>query len=162
MQRSSSLIASLAAALAKAQAELVNPEKSQVATIRRKGEGGPNRHSAMHRRQPLSLVSRAADAVARVESADRHGHVSASARTVRRGRRAWHVWKLVAREPGDPTSDQPLKVAPSSFCLEMAHPPWEPATELKSWRSSVFLIQPFLLMSQASLGEPVSQISVGE
>jgi hypothetical protein len=34
MQRSSSSIASLAAALAKAQAELVNPEKSQVATIR--------------------------------------------------------------------------------------------------------------------------------
>jgi hypothetical protein len=33
MQRSSSSIASLAAALAKAQAELVNPEKSQVATI---------------------------------------------------------------------------------------------------------------------------------
>ena len=39
MQRSSSLIASLAAALAKAQAELVNPGKSQVATMRRKGEG---------------------------------------------------------------------------------------------------------------------------
>jgi hypothetical protein len=34
MQRSSQSIASLAAALAKAQAELVNPEKSQVATIR--------------------------------------------------------------------------------------------------------------------------------
>ncbi len=34
MQRSSSSIASLAAALAKAQAELVNPEKSLVATIR--------------------------------------------------------------------------------------------------------------------------------
>jgi hypothetical protein len=33
MQRSSESIASLAAALAKAQAELVNPEKSQVATI---------------------------------------------------------------------------------------------------------------------------------
>ena len=34
MQRSSDSIASLAAALAKAQAELVNPEKSQVATMR--------------------------------------------------------------------------------------------------------------------------------
>ena len=37
MQRSSSSIASLAAALAKAQAELVNPEKSLVATIRSEG-----------------------------------------------------------------------------------------------------------------------------
>ena len=34
MQRSSPSIANLAAALAKAQAELVNPEKSLVATIR--------------------------------------------------------------------------------------------------------------------------------
>ena len=34
MHRSSELIAALAAALAKAQAELVNPEKSLVATIR--------------------------------------------------------------------------------------------------------------------------------
>ena len=39
MHRSSSSIASLAAALAKAQAELVNPEKSQVATIRSEGPG---------------------------------------------------------------------------------------------------------------------------
>ena len=41
MQRSSSSIASLAAALAKAQAELVNPEKSLVATIRSEGGRGP-------------------------------------------------------------------------------------------------------------------------
>jgi hypothetical protein len=40
MQRSSSSIASLAAALAKAQAELVNPEKSLVATIRSEGGRG--------------------------------------------------------------------------------------------------------------------------
>ena len=40
MQRSSSSIASLAAALAKAQAELVNPEKSLVATIRSEGPNG--------------------------------------------------------------------------------------------------------------------------
>ena len=39
MQRSSSSIASLAAALAKAQGELVNPEKSLVATIRSDGPG---------------------------------------------------------------------------------------------------------------------------
>jgi len=40
MQRSSSSIASLAAALAKAQGELVNPEKSLTATIRSDGPGG--------------------------------------------------------------------------------------------------------------------------
>ena len=40
MQRSSPSIASLAAALAKAQAELVNPEKSLVATIRSKEPRG--------------------------------------------------------------------------------------------------------------------------
>src|SRR6202167_1802350 len=40
MQRSSQSIASLAAALAKAQAELVNPEKSLVATIRSDGPPG--------------------------------------------------------------------------------------------------------------------------
>src|SRR5580698_5722562 len=40
MQRSSQSIAALAAALAKAQAELVNPEKSLVATIRSDGRGG--------------------------------------------------------------------------------------------------------------------------
>jgi hypothetical protein len=43
MQRSSSSIASLAAALAKAQAALVNPEKSLVATIRPDGAGGAER-----------------------------------------------------------------------------------------------------------------------
>lgn len=40
MQRSSECIASLAAALARAQAELVNPEKSLTATIRSDGRGG--------------------------------------------------------------------------------------------------------------------------
>jgi len=38
MQRSSETIGTIAAALAKAQAQLVNPEKSSVATIRRRGE----------------------------------------------------------------------------------------------------------------------------
>ena len=41
MQRSSESIACLAAALAKAQAELTNPEKSLVATIRPNGAGEP-------------------------------------------------------------------------------------------------------------------------
>src|ERR1700733_12047337 len=43
MQRSSSSIASLAAALAKAQAELTNPEKSLVATIRPQYRGEAER-----------------------------------------------------------------------------------------------------------------------
>jgi hypothetical protein len=43
MQRSSESIASLAVALAKAQAELTNPEKSLVATIRPSGPGEPER-----------------------------------------------------------------------------------------------------------------------
>jgi hypothetical protein len=43
MQRSSESIASLAAALAKAQAELTNPEKSLVATIRSGGPGEAER-----------------------------------------------------------------------------------------------------------------------
>ena len=43
MQRSSESIASLAAALAKAQIELSNPEKSLVATIRADGPGGAER-----------------------------------------------------------------------------------------------------------------------
>jgi len=43
MQRASESIAKLAAALAKAQTELVNPEKSLVATIRPEGHGGAER-----------------------------------------------------------------------------------------------------------------------
>ena len=39
MPRSSELVAALASALAKAQADLVNPEKSQTATIRLVGQG---------------------------------------------------------------------------------------------------------------------------
>ena len=51
MQRSSQSIASLAAALAKAQAELVNPEKSLVATIR---SDRPNGSEQTFRYAPLS------------------------------------------------------------------------------------------------------------
>jgi hypothetical protein len=47
MHRSSPSIASLAAALAKAQAELVNPEKSLVATFRSEGLKARNKPSAM-------------------------------------------------------------------------------------------------------------------
>ena len=47
-----------------------------------------------------------ADAVAKVEG-NMDGRVSASVWTARRGRRTWHVRKLLGREPGDPTFDQP-------------------------------------------------------
>ena len=51
MQQSSSSIGSLAAALAKAQIELVNPERSMVATIRAHGKGGSEQ---IFRYAPLS------------------------------------------------------------------------------------------------------------
>jgi hypothetical protein len=51
MQQSSSSIGSLAAALAKAQIELVNPEKPMVATIRADGTG---RGEQIFRYAPLS------------------------------------------------------------------------------------------------------------
>src|ERR1700722_17866638 len=51
MHRSSQSIASLASALAKAQAELINPEKSLVATIR---SGGPGGSEQAFRHAPLS------------------------------------------------------------------------------------------------------------
>jgi hypothetical protein len=74
-------------------------------------EDGGEASVGEHTGQPLSLAKihiPGADAVAKVEG-NTDGRVSASARTARRGRRTWHVWKLVAREPGDPTSDQPLE-----------------------------------------------------
>ena len=51
MQRCSERIGTIAAALAKAQAELVNPEKSLVGTIRTGGLGGAERS---FRHAPLS------------------------------------------------------------------------------------------------------------
>jgi hypothetical protein len=58
--------------------------------------------------QPLSRDSVSipgADAVKRAEG-NTNGHAIASARSARRGRRPWHVQKLLEREPGDPASDQ--------------------------------------------------------
>src|SRR3954468_23498649 len=51
MPRSSDSVAALAAALAKAQAELVNPEKSQIATLRAER---PGETSQVFRYAPLS------------------------------------------------------------------------------------------------------------
>jgi hypothetical protein len=52
--------------------------------------------------QPLSRESlkvSGADVVGLTEG-NMDGRVTASARPTRRGQRNWHVWKLVAREPG--------------------------------------------------------------
>ena len=56
--------------------------------------------------QPLSRESAivpGADAVSEAEG-NTDGHVSASARPARRGRRPWHVRTLLGREPGDRVS----------------------------------------------------------
>jgi hypothetical protein len=58
--------------------------------------------------QPLSRERskrRDADAVSEAEGNTAGGAI-ASIRTARRGRRPWHVHKLLVREPGDPTSDR--------------------------------------------------------
>jgi hypothetical protein len=81
----------------------IGPEPCAVAR-----EGGSEASVGEHTGQPLSLAKihiPGADAVANAEG-NTDGRVKASAQTTRRGRRTWHVWKLVAREPGDPTSDQ--------------------------------------------------------
>jgi hypothetical protein len=52
--------------------------------------------------QPWSRESKkvpGADVV-RITEGNMSEHVSASARSTRRGRRPWHVWKLLVREPG--------------------------------------------------------------
>ena len=58
--------------------------------------------------QPLSRESTlfpGADVVPLTEG-NTDGRDIASAQTARRGRRHWHVRKFLAREPGDPRSDQ--------------------------------------------------------
>jgi hypothetical protein len=57
--------------------------------------------------QPLSRESQSpgADAVSSAEGNTFRTH-HCKVRTARRGRRTWHVQKLLGREPGDPTSGQ--------------------------------------------------------
>ena len=57
------------------------------------------------------LLSRENDLISgadvfRVAEGNTDGHVNASARPARRGRRTWHVQTLFVREPGDLTVDQ--------------------------------------------------------
>lgn len=59
--------------------------------------------TGVHAGQPLSRETtffQDADAVVKAEGMT-NGYDIASARTVLRGRRTWHVWMLFAREPGD-------------------------------------------------------------
>ena len=58
--------------------------------------------------QPLSRESQSpgADAVSSAEG-NTNRRAIASAWSTRRGRRTWHVQKLLGWEPGDPTSGQP-------------------------------------------------------
>jgi hypothetical protein len=58
--------------------------------------------------QPLSHESHSSRAPTRLctRKATRLGALHASAQTVRRGRRPWHVRTLLVREPGDLQSDR--------------------------------------------------------
>ena len=73
-------------------------------------EGGGEASVGEHIGQPLSRESLkvpGADGVVFPEG-NMDGRVIASARPTRRGRRPWHVWKLLVREPGDLGFDQRL------------------------------------------------------
>ena len=66
-----------------------------------------------HIGQPLSRemnIVLGADALSNVEG-NTDGRAIASAWTARRGRRPWHVWTLLAREPGDLTVGQRRQTA---------------------------------------------------
>ena len=63
--------------------------------------------------QPLSRDRRmnsGADAVVSAEG-NMHVRVNASASATRRGRRPWHVWTLLVREPGDLAPDRSAAAA---------------------------------------------------
>ena len=81
----------------------IGPESCAVAR-----EGLGEALTGDHIGQPLSLVMNivpGADALSNVEG-NTDGGAIASTRTARRGRRTWHVWTLLAREPGDLTAGQ--------------------------------------------------------
>jgi hypothetical protein len=81
----------------------IDPEPCAVAC-----EGDSEASAEEHIGQPLSpakIQFRVLTPLRR-RKAIQTGALSASASRTRRGRRTWHVWKLVAREPGDPTPGQ--------------------------------------------------------
>ena len=84
-------------------ANRIDPESCAVAR-----EGISEALTGERTGQPLSRESTlipGADVVLLTEG-NTDGRDIASAQPARRGRRPWHVRKLFAREPGDPTSDQ--------------------------------------------------------
>jgi hypothetical protein len=66
-------------------------------------EGAGEASVGEHIGQPLSRESLKQSGCRRRRNAGRQhgGRVIASARPARRGRRPWHVWKFLVREPGD-------------------------------------------------------------
>ena len=76
-------------------------------------EGVGEASAGEHIGQPLSRESKivpGADGVV-IPEGNMGGRAIASASPTRRGRRPWHVWKLLVREPGDLGSDRRLDTA---------------------------------------------------
>ena len=67
--------------------------------------GQPLSRERIQTRMPTSFTER---------KARRTAHAIASARTIRRGRRPWHVRTLLVREPGDLTFDRWARRPPRS------------------------------------------------
>jgi hypothetical protein len=65
-------------------------------------EGDGEASAGEHTGQPLSRESKIVPGahVVIFTEGNTDGRVIASARSARRGRRPWHVWKLLVREPG--------------------------------------------------------------
>jgi hypothetical protein len=65
-------------------------------------EGVGEASAGEHIGQPLSRESKIVPGahVVRITEGNMDGRVIASARPTRRGRRPWHVWKFLVREPG--------------------------------------------------------------
>ena len=65
-------------------------------------EGDGEASAGEHIGQPLSRESKIVPGahVVIFTEGNTDGHVIASARPARRGRRPWHVWRLLVREPG--------------------------------------------------------------
>jgi hypothetical protein len=89
-------------------ANRIDPESCAVAR-----EGLGEALTGDYTGQPLSRemnIVLGADTLSNVEG-NTNGSAIASARTARRGRRPWHVWTLLAREPGDLTVGQRRRYA---------------------------------------------------
>ena len=84
-------------------ANRIAPESCAVAR-----EGLGEALTGDHIGQPLSpVMDNVPDADALIIAEGKMSRCAiASAWTIRRGRRTWHVWTLLAREPGDLTADQ--------------------------------------------------------